>query len=247
MSTRLGAAAAPVVASVARVHPDRRFFMAMAATIAVVVFVGFAPTFYLRPAFHPEPLPAVFAVHGTIFTAWILLFIVQTTLVSTRRTDIHKKLGLVGAALAALMVVVGYRAAVTAASRGFATPGLPPPLVFFAIPFFDLLVFAPLVALALYFRRRAATHKRLMLLATIAIVTAAIARLPYILPLGPLMFFGLTDLLAVAAIIYDRSTLGRSHRATLWGTLFLVASQVTRLVVSGTATWLAFARWATGA
>jgi hypothetical protein len=218
----------------------------MALAIAVIVFAGFAPTFYLRPAFHTEPLAAVFAVHGTVFTAWIVLFIVQTALVSARRTAVHRKLGVLGGALAALMLIVGYMAAVAAARRGFSTPGLPPALVFLAIPIFDLVVFAGLVGAGLYWRKTPAIHKRLMLLSTIAILTAAIARLPYVLPLGPLVFFGLTDILVVVMIAYDWFTRGRVHPATLWGGLFLVASQPLRLVVSSTDIWLNVAHWVTG-
>ena len=57
---------------------------------------------------------------------------------------------------------------------------------------------------------------------------------PYDLPLGPLVFFGLTDLLVVVAMVYDRITRGRVHPALVWGGLFLVVSQVVRLAVSGT-------------
>ena len=84
-----------------------------------------------------------------------------------------------------------------------------------------------------------------MLLATIAVLTAAIARLPYVLPLGPLAFFGLTDLLVLAAMAYDRWTRGRVHPALLWGGLFLIASQPLRMAIGGTGTWLAFATWLT--
>ncbi len=219
--------------------------MGMALVIAAIVFAGFAPTFYLRAFYHTEPLQSVFQIHGLVFSAWVVLFVVQTALVSARRTDIHRRLGVVGGGLALLMLVVGYQAAVTAARRGFSTPGLPPPLVFFAVPVFDLLVFATLVGAALYLRRTPAAHKRLMLLATIAVLTAAIARLPYVLPLGPPAFFGLTDLLVVAAMVYDWRTRGRVHPALLWGGLFLIASQPLRLAVSGTDTWLALATWLT--
>ncbi|MCL4763405.1 MAG: hypothetical protein KJ018_16805, partial [Burkholderiales bacterium] len=85
-----------------------------------------------------------------------------------------------------------------------------------------------------------------MLRATIGITTAGIARLPGVLPLGPLAFVGLTDLLVVAIAVWDFRTRGRLHPATLWGGLALVASQPLRLVVSGTDPWLAFARWITG-
>jgi hypothetical protein len=217
----------------------------MAVAIALIVFAGFAPTFYLRPAFHPEPLARLFVIHGLVFTAWIVLLVVQTSLVAARRTHIHRKLGVLGGLLAVLMLVLGYIAAVTAARRGFSTPGLPPPLVFFAVPFFDLVTFASPAGAGLYFRRSPAAHKRLMLLSTIAILTAAIARLPHVLPLGPPVFFGLTDLFLVASMVATGSPAG-VHPATLWGGLFLVASQALRVIVSGTAAWLAFAQWLTG-
>lgn len=229
----------------AAVVTDRRFFMGMALVIAAVVLFGFAPTFYLRGWYHSEPLLSIFQIHGFVFTLWVVLFVTQTALVSARRTDLHRKLGVLGVVLAPLMLVLGYSAAITAARRGFATPGLPPPLVFLAVPAFDLIVFATLVGTGLWFRRTPATHKRLMLLSTIAVLTAAIARLPYVLPLGPPAFFGLTDLLIVAAFVYDRMTRGRIHPALLWGGLFLVASQPLRLFVSGTDTWLAIATWLT--
>ena len=118
----------------AAVVTDRRFFMGMALVIAAVVFFGFAPTFYLRGWYHSEPLPSVFQIHGFVFTLWVVLFVTQTALVSARRTDLHRKLGVLGAVLAPLMLVLGYVAAITAARRGFTTPGLPPPLVFLAVP-----------------------------------------------------------------------------------------------------------------
>jgi hypothetical protein len=224
---------------------DRRFFLAMSIAIALVVFVGFAPTFYLRAYYHAEPLPSVFAIHGAVFSAWVVLFVVQAALVSARRTDIHRKLGVAGGVLAVLMLAMGYQAAIAAARRGFSTPGLPPPLVFLAVPMFDLVVFAALVGAALWYRRNPATHKRLMLLAMLAVITAAIARLPGVLPLGPPAFFGLTDLFLVAGIAWDKWTRGNVHPAYIWGGLFLVLSQPLRLVVSGTDAWLRIATWLT--
>jgi len=225
---------------------DRVFFTTMSVLLSAVVFAGFAPTYYLRSAYRAEPLARVFQVHGAIFTGWMLLLVVQTSLVAGRRVDLHRKLGWAGAVLAVLMVVVGYEAAMTAARRGFSVPGLPPPLVFVAVPLFDLIVFPTLVGAAVLLRRSPAAHKRLMILATVAIVPAAVARLPGLLPYGPLMFFGLGDLFVVACLVFDRVSRGAMHPATIWGGLFVLASQVARLAVSGTATWMAFARWLTG-
>ena len=110
-----------------------------------------------------------------------------------------------------------------------------------------MLIFAILVGLAFYFRRQVDTHKRLMLLATIGILPAAVARLPFafIEQYGPLAFFGLSDLFIVPCLIYDLITRGRPHRATILGGALIVLSQPLRLIIGGTNAWIAFATWLT--
>jgi hypothetical protein len=242
------AAAPPRAAGIAPTTREHRFFLGAAILVALVVFVGFAPTFYLRGAFHhPDPLPRVFQVHGAVFSAWVILFVLQTALVSMRRTALHRRLGWVGGVVAALMLVTGFLAAAAAVRRGVSPPGLPPPLIFFAVPFFDLVTFAALVGAGLSQRAKPAYHKRLMLLATLSVLTAAVARLPGVAPLGILGFFALTDVWLLAGIVHDRMTRGRVHPAFAWGGLFLVVSQVGRLAIASTAPWQAIARWVTGA
>jgi hypothetical protein len=141
---------------------------------------------------------------------------------------------------------VGTLAAVDAARRGAAPPGGPPPLVFMIIPIADVTIFSLLVGAGMWFRNRGDIHKRMMLVSTIAILTAAIARWPGVLAAGPLAFFALTDLFVVAAMVYDRRTRGRVHPAYWWSGGMLLGSQVGRLALSGTAAWLAVATWLAG-
>jgi len=241
--------AAPAAAS--EWQRDRRFFTGMALAALLTVFAGFAPSYYLkvvlgRPGISGmQTLSPLLHLHGFVFTSWIVLFLVQTRLVAARRIGLHRRLGVAVALLAPAMVVVGFVAAVDAARRGSTPPGGPPPLVFMAIPLADLAVFATLVGAGIWFRRRADIHKRLMLTSTISILTPAIARLPGILMAGPLAFFALTDSFVVACLIYDRVTRGRVHPAFWWGGGLLLASQVGRLAIAGTAAWLAFATWLT--
>lgn len=224
---------------------DGIFFAAMAVAAALTVFAGFSRTYFLKGFFEARTLSLFFHVHGAVFTCWIILFVVQVTLVAAGRTDVHRRLGVAGAVLAALMVVIGLMAAIDSARRGFTPPNGPPALVFLVVPLADLVVFATLIAAGLWLRRRSAAHKRLMLLATISILTPAIARLPGIVAAGPLAFLGLTDLFIVACLVYDRLGNGRVHRAFLWGGLFIIVSQPLRFLIAQTPPWLAFARWLT--
>jgi hypothetical protein len=124
---------------------------------------------------------------------------VQVRLVAIRRTDLHRRLGVLGALLAALVVVAGTATSIAAARRGY-TPG-PPPLVFLAIPLGDLLVFSVLITTALLFRRRSDIHRRLMPLAALSLLTPAISRIPLdVFQAGGIpLYLGLTILWCLAA------------------------------------------------
>ena len=232
--------------AITRKRRERWFYISMAIAAVITVFAGFAPTYYLRPYYNTTPLMPLLHLHGIVFSAWLALFLVQTTLVAAHRTDIHRRLGILGGVIAAFMILIGVSTAVIRASQG-ATP-LPgiSPLSFLVVPLGDMLVFAILVGAGFYYRRRPDVHKRLMLLATISILVAAIARLPFaIMKAGPPAFFGFTDVFVVACIVYDLVTLKRVHRATVFGAILIIASQPLRLMLGGTQAWLTFAGWLT--
>ena len=220
---------------------DRIFFGTMSIVILATVFVGFMRTFYLASYFGRPALSPLRAVHGTAFTSWVVLFAVQTTLIAAGRRDIHRKLGYAGALLAALMIPLGLILAIDNARAGHAPPGLPP-LGFLIIPVFDMLVFALLIAAAVWYRNQSAMHKRLMLIATVSLLGAAVARVTGTPGAGgPLVFFGVPDLLLVGGAIYDRRTRGSVHPAYKWGGGLVVASQVIRLALLQSPLWLAIA------
>lgn len=232
-------------AAVTSKRRTRRFYVGMAIAILITVFAGFSRTYFLKAQFGTPELSLLLHVHGLVFTGWVLFFLSQTTLVAARRTDIHRKLGVAGAVLAALVFILGMTTAILRVKGGTAPiPGVPP-LAFLAVPFFDMVVFAILVGTGLYYRRRLEAHKRLMTLATISLLSAPIARLPFILQAGPPAFFGLTDLFILAILVYDLATRRKVHPVTIWGGLLIVVSQPLRLMISGTPAWMAFARWLT--
>lgn len=232
---------------------DRLFYGGISIALALTVFCGFAPTYYLRlfssgpkATVTGGPFTPLVAAHAALFTAWVILFITQTALVASRRVTVHQRLGVAGAVLAAAMVVVGARLAVATAARGAAPPGVDP-LAFLAVPIFDVALFGIFVASALILRRDREAHKRLMLLAYVNLMAAAVARLPGILPLGPLAFFGLSFLFVVAGAVYDLVTRRRLHPVYLWGGSLYALSVPLRLAISGTGVWRALAETLTRA
>jgi hypothetical protein len=225
---------------------ERYFYIGMSVAILITVFVGFSRTFYVRPYFFPERLMPLLVVHGIVFSAWIALFITQISLIASKRLRTHMQLGIAGGVLAVLMIIIGTVTAVVRAKGPSPVPGFDA-LTFLTIPLGDMLVFAILVGAAFYFRRKPDTHKRLMLLSTITLLPAAVARLPFdfIQQAGPLAFFGLADLFIVPILIYDIATRGRPHRATVLGSLLLIISHPLRIPIGTTQAWLTFAAWIT--
>ena len=222
---------------------ERRFYVGAAIGAILIVFAGFARTYYLKGVFGAPPILELVHIHGIVMTSWFLLFLVQVGLVATRHTNIHRKVGVGGTILAALMVIISVATAISAARRGV-TPG-PPPLVFLVIPLGDLLVFSILVTAGISLRKKLTTHKRLMLMASMGILTPAIARIPFefIATGGPLVFFGLTDLVILAVVAIDTVRNRRLHPAFAWGALLVIASQPLRLMLAGTDVWMRFATW----
>lgn len=227
---------------------DRRLYIWFAVFMPIIVLIGFARTYYLKSFFGNPPLPGLLVhLHGLVMTSWVVLFVTQVSLVATRHTRTHQRLGVFGAILAVVVLIVGVLTGINGAARG-ASPG-PPALSFLIIPLGDMLVFGILVGTALYFRRRFLDiHKRLMLLAAVNLLAPAIARIPlhFIQTGGALAFFGLTDLCIIVCVAVDTIRNRRLHPAFLWGTLFIIAFQPLRLMLAGTDIWLRFATMLVG-
>ena len=223
---------------------ERRFFTAMSLAIAAVVFAGFSRTYYVRSAFHSTGLPSLLHLHGALFTMWIALFITQVQLVQRRRIEWHRRLGIAGAVIAAGMVAVVPPVVIGVVRRELRAGGGTEFYELFAITLGDAFLFAACVACGFVLRRRAHLHKRLMLLGTIALLPAAIARIPGAEPLGALGYFGGTDLFIAAALLADRVIWKRIDPRFLAAALVVVASQPVRLLLGEVAWWQAFTRWA---
>jgi hypothetical protein len=220
---------------------DRRLFMAAAIAFPLVVLAGFGRTYYFKGYFDVPPLAsALVHIHGLLMTTWVALFMAQVWFISSKRVRVHQRLGYGGIGLAILIVAAGYVTALRAAKYGAAsTPPGVSPMAFLIVPLFDLLMFAILFGAAVYYRKKPAAHKSLMLLTAVNFLPPAVARIPIaaLQALGPLWFFGFPTVVALVCLGLESWRYRRLNRVFLVGTLLLVASYILRLMIMGTSTW----------
>ena len=221
-------------------HP--RFFPILSSLLVVFVFLGFAPTYYMRPA-NAGPIPAYLHIHGAAMTAWYVLLLLQTTLIAMRRRALHRRLGVAGAVIAA--VIVFLNPIVVVWGLAHQAPGTPIELTAL-ITIGDLLImaiFAILVALAIYWRRYPETHSRMLMLASIAVAGPALGRLSLNLAGTPLPGLITLMLLPLLIVVHDRVLIRRVHPVSVWGTAAIVGSLVLNIAISNSPAGPAIVRW----
>lgn len=220
---------------------DRIFFSSMVALLWATVLYGFAKTYFLAGMVR-APLPnRLIHVHGAVMSLWMLVLLIQTALISARRVKWHMTLGLFGFGLAAAMAILGPVAATDSLRRGTAVLGLDAK-TFYIIPLTSIFVFTVLAFFAYRMRRQPAVHKRLILIATIGLIDAAVGRWPVaffqhnpkaqdFVPFGFLL----------AVMVFDLATQRKILKSTLFASLFLIVVHLTRVPIAFTPAWQAFA------
>ncbi|MGH9659313.1 MAG: hypothetical protein ACRD96_12270 [Bryobacteraceae bacterium] len=238
---------------------EHRFYIGVALLMILFNVLAFGPGI-IDPSRRNVPLPLtpLVTAHAILSAAWLMLFLGQVTLVVTGHVAVHRRVGIVGAVLAVVFVVVGYFTVVEQARRGFdlsgdisrlAPLGAPPdPAATVALLSF-FLMFTVLVGVGLCYRHRPQVHKRLMLIVMLGGLTPTpVAHLvghwrvlqPWagvILSVSALIFLS-------TSAIHDRVSQGRIHRVSFWVPVALFVWQsVFNLVVLPSATWHEFAAW----
>jgi hypothetical protein len=239
--------ASAVVAS-----PARYFYFSMAMACAAVAFLGFAPTYFLPLATGKFAAPPSVHVHGIVFFAWSLYFVYQAWLPASGQVGRHRSTGIVGVSLATAMTIFGFSAGVTMMKQSAALGQTDAGIAFSIVPWSGILFFAVVFAIGVAMVRRPEVHKRLMLLAGISILDAAVARwfLTFLAPPGPpgpppvvvtIPPAFVAYLLLVVAMVHDWRTRGRPHAVYVIGGIVLIAVKLLNLPISETHAWHAFA------
>ncbi len=244
-----------------RTGTERWYFTILALVMIAVSCAGFLPSL-AHPSSYRAPLPPVVIAHGIVYFAWQILFLIQSGLVATRRVTIHRRLGIAGAFLLALMIPLGYAVSISLTRRGFdlsgdlrilphPTPGFLDPIDGLLFPLTDIVIFAPLAIAALALRSRREIHKRLMLFANIMLMGAPLQHFIGYHPAlasvtAPIIMIPIT-LFLVSAVVRDYLVARRIHPLTWTLAILLFASGPLRAFVLGpSAAWRHFAAWLIG-
>jgi hypothetical protein len=224
----------------------RRLYLGTSLIFLALVFWTFARTFYLKLFFRTPPLSALLHVHGAVMTGWVVLLVVQTSLIAAHRVIWHRWLGLFGSVWAALVVLLGSITTLHAAAREVRghTKFAASQVTITSLDLLQMLFFAGFVVLAILQRRRPAYHKRLMLLTIACMLPDALARLPISFmtrateaELNQHIMVGL-DVFILVVVGLDTLWHRRLHPVFAWGALLFVGAFHVALYVSQTPAWI---------
>lgn len=264
MATIVEPAASPPEAGnrqISERRPRSRFYLALALVCAAIAIGGFAPSYWLQlPAgtFKGAPL---LHIHGVLATAWVLFLISQSRLVVRGSVARHRDWGLVGISLASVLTVVAVMVAIAAMNAKVEEGQGDAARAFLIVPLSGILMFAGFTAAAVANFRRPEWHRRLMIVGTVALLGAAMARVIFFFAVGggpgvrpglmpslpppamPLVSDLLLQLILVAGMVHDKRRLGSVHRAWIYGFAILTAVTILRVPAGQTDAWLAIAGW----
>jgi hypothetical protein len=219
----------------------------------LTAFLGFIPTFWMPMAAGAFSANPVVFMHGFGFFLWTLFALAQTSLIPAGNVALHRSVGLAGISFATLLTVLGLLAALNSLQSGIAAHQAAGAEAFLIVPLTVIVAFAALFAAAIGNIRRPEVHKRLMLLATISVLNAPVARplIAWVYKLPPTEQLPvwidvpasyLSYLLIVPALIYDWRRNGRIHPVYLIAVPVLVIVPVVVMPISDTAAWHSFAK-----
>jgi hypothetical protein len=217
-------------------RPDDIFFPAMAVLILVIVVTGFGQSYFLAGMIRAKLPNVLVHIHGAIFVTWIFFLLFQTSLVAAQHVKLHMTLGIVGVILPPLMLILGVFTLMDSIRR--AQLDIPPELILVG-DLENLLLFILLTMWALLARRDPASHKRLMILGTMAILGPAIDRWGF----GINVTLAVILALPMLIVVYDLWSRRRILRATAIGYAMIAAAIFTILPVSKLPLWHTWVLW----
>jgi hypothetical protein len=218
---------------------DRRFYLGCGLLFLALTFWAFAKTYYLKILFGTPALTQLVHIHGMVMTGWVVLLVVQTSLIVTHRVQWHRRLGTFGGIWAILVVALGSVTTLHAAAREVRehSPAATFQVSVLGLELLQMLLFGVLVGTAIWLRHRTDYHKRLMLLTAACMLPSVIPRLPFNIRGFPSIFLYLT-IFVIAAVGIDTIRNRRLHPAFGWGASLILVLIGIAVIISTTPWWI---------
>jgi FtsH-binding integral membrane protein len=230
---------------------ERRFYTGMAIAMLAVSVAGFLPAL-IQTSARRAPVSPLAVAHGTVFFAWLIIYLIQSRLIANRQFAMHRRVGIAASFVLVLMVTLGYAATVVMVRRGFDLSGDlridQDPAAGATFPFTDILMFGTLAVAALAYRHRPDVHKSLMLFANIVLMGAPLAHfighIPRLAALpGGIIMLPISVFL-MAAVAKDYLVAGRVRVLTLGLAITLFLSGPVRAgLIAPSASWHRIVAW----
>jgi hypothetical protein len=217
----------------------------MAWLFVVVAFIGFAPHSLAIVSGTMKSPPLVVHLHAAVMASWVALLALQATLSLVGRMDLHRKFGVASLVVAPLVLTMLVAVTIVRQNDAFGTPAGPIVNNILFLQIRAIVLFPVFFVWALRTRRSdPQTHKRMILLATLMLLDAAIARMSWLpynqFPKDYLAVHLYLLLLLVPVLLYDLIRLGRIHRAWLWGLTLILPWVIANEFVWGSQWWRDF-------
>lgn len=216
------------------------YYAATCTLLAVIVAAGFGPG-YIGAMLSNVANPLILHFHAAVFGGWIVLFTTQALLPAIGRVDLHRKLGKFGIGYAVFLVIVGLATTVNRVAFHFNAGEEAFAKAFLIAPLSDMIFFPIFFTAAIAYRHKPEIHKRLMLVATVMLTIAAVARMTF-LPVSYFVFVAVWLSPIYLAMAYDYYRKRIIHPAYVIGFLTLALIPL-RDRVATTEGWQGFATW----
>lgn len=225
------------------------FYVVTAVAALLIVLTGFSLTYIVPMTSGTFSGRVLMHIHGAMYFLWVFLFILQPSLIRANNVKAHRQIGVFGFILAGGMLITGIAMAITSArlnSPGMAVGGLQPKQ-FLIVPFSDMVLFATFLSFSLANLKKFETHKRLMVLATLALLPAAFGRIAFMIGVSsPVIILLMGETILIAAIANDLFKMKKIHPVYKWGGALMVIVHLVRFPIGGSAWWTSFADWLIG-
>lgn len=220
-----------------------RVYIGISLLVAAIALAGFWPTYFGPLLAGLAGHPSVIHFHAAVFSGWVLLFIAQIAFAATGRIALHRKLGKIGIYYGVAIIAVGLFTAYSQFAGRVAAGQLAEAQTRLLAPLTDMIVFPLFFGAAVYYRRKPELHKRLMLVATTALLVAAVARMSFLgdpFPREVRLLVWMSPILI--ALAYDLVTRRLVHPVYAMGLVTLFILNQRRFLVP-TDAWQGFSGW----